>query len=302
MQPTQNTPTGDPSVDTYGSTPRVGATNGWYSQCQTCGFEYSRLSVDSECGTCATGDLSGVRLTLLAMGRYLSGHGWMQGEYYASTATLTPAACLVGALSLIAYGYPAEAPADNFTHPGFDLFEAAMCHLGGYLTHTYGRDLGDVYTFNDTPGRAVGEVLAMLHEAASSDPGRWVPRCCDDTPCAPYQRQSLVLTGDPVSDRSSAQRVYVCAACRHVYYVEAVDPDDVTALWAQWRTWVDSQPHDDAAHAPGTSGDCGTCYRYCFCTDGLTCMFHQYEDGETSSAVWDMPGQPTYAQIVGGTE
>ncbi|MDG6102349.1 hypothetical protein Daura_43520 [Dactylosporangium aurantiacum] len=248
-----------------------------------------------------TDDLAEVRSTLLAVAGYLSEHGWIQKEYYADPSCLTPAACTVGALSVVAYGYPAEAPADNFTHPGFDTFEAAMCHLGGYLTHTYGQACGDPYTFNDAPDRTVGEVLAMLREAATSDPGRWVPRCCEDERCVPDPNRPFVVVGEPGTDRFSIERAYECTACLRCYYVAAVDPADVTALRAQWRTWVDSLPHDGAPHTPGMSGDCDTCDSHCFCTTELTCIAHLVEDdGMFSTAVWDVPGQPTYVQLAGG--
>ncbi len=52
--------------------------------------------------------------TLRATALYLDRHGWCQGSYYDATAVcFTPAACLVGAIGMVCYGGPVDAPALN---------------------------------------------------------------------------------------------------------------------------------------------------------------------------------------------
>jgi hypothetical protein len=102
--------------------------------------------------------------TLRAAALYLSRHGWCQGAYYDQTATcFTPAACLVGAIGMVCYGGPVDAPAQNFDDPGFDAFETAVAYLDRYLTVWF--DL-DVYSFNDARGRTAEQVIAVLWAAA----------------------------------------------------------------------------------------------------------------------------------------
>jgi hypothetical protein len=105
-----------------------------------------------------------VAVTLRAAAVYLDRHGWCQGSYYDGTATVfTPPACLVGALGMVCYGGPVDAPAQQFTDPGFADFEAAVAFLDRYLTGVY--DL-DVYSFNDARGRTRTDVVLVLDEAA----------------------------------------------------------------------------------------------------------------------------------------
>src|SRR5690606_10602402 len=42
--------------------------------------------------------------------RYLAEHGWIQGSYYADPDAPSPAACVVGAIAIAAYGYPNPNP------------------------------------------------------------------------------------------------------------------------------------------------------------------------------------------------
>ena len=102
--------------------------------------------------------------TLRAAALYLSRHGWVQGSYYDQTATVfTPAACLVGALAMVCYGGPVEAPAEHLDTPEGAMFEAALSYLDGFLRIHHGVI---AYEFNDAKGRTLGEVLAVLEEAA----------------------------------------------------------------------------------------------------------------------------------------
>jgi len=243
------------------------------------------------------------RATLLATGRYLFTHGWIQQDYYANSGSLHPAACLVGALAMVSYGYPAEAPAENFSHPAFDTFEAAMCRLGGFLTHTYGRDLGDVYTFNDTPGRNVGEVLTMLHDAAMSDPGLWVPRCCDGQRCELDPDEPVAVIGDPITgDDFAVERVYRCMVCQNRYYVEAFNDNDRDTLWKAYRFRLDELQHHGEPHVPGTSDDCLTCDGYCYCTADRTCVNHLHTVDAEDWPSLDGTGRVRFGATVGGAE
>jgi len=108
-----------------------------------------------------------VSRTLRDAASYLARHGWIQGCYYDQTATVfTPAACLVGAIGMVCYGGPVDAPALNFDDPGFDDFEAAVAWLEDFLGRAYD---ADVYEFNDAKGRTADQVIAALNAAAD----RW---------------------------------------------------------------------------------------------------------------------------------
>jgi hypothetical protein len=97
---------------------------------------------------------------------YLERHGWIQGSYYDTTATVfTPAACLVGAIGMVCYGGPVDAPAQHFDDPGFLDFEEAVLHLDRYLLV---EDGSESYAFNDVPGRRVEDVLRVLRQAADT--------------------------------------------------------------------------------------------------------------------------------------
>ncbi|WP_446213995.1 DUF6197 family protein [Micromonospora sp. IBSANI012] len=104
--------------------------------------------------------------TLRDAALYLSRYGWIQGAYYDQAATcFTPAACTVGAIGMVCYGGPVDAPAQMFDAPEFVDFEAAVTLLDTYLREIYPCDMG-VYSFNDTPGRTRDEVIAALNAAA----------------------------------------------------------------------------------------------------------------------------------------
>ena len=103
--------------------------------------------------------------TLRAAALYLTQHGWIQGNYYDQAATVfTPAACTVGAIGMVCYGGPVDAPAQHFDAPEFADFEAAVCYLHRFLSTEYG--IETAYEFNDANGRAFADVVRVLNEAA----------------------------------------------------------------------------------------------------------------------------------------
>ena len=103
--------------------------------------------------------------TLRAAAFYLAGHGWIQGSYYDQAASwFTPAACVVGAIGMVCYGGPVEAPAQHFDQPGWAEFEAAVTYLDLFVSSRHGAD--SAYRFNDTPGRTMAQVVAALAGAA----------------------------------------------------------------------------------------------------------------------------------------
>ena len=111
-----------------------------------------------------------VTRTLLDAATYLSRHGWIQGAYYDdANPGLCPAACTVGAIAMVCYGSPVQAPALMFEHPGFASFEAAVSYLDATLRDEC--DQESVYTWNDDRCRTVGDVLHMLSEVAESFEG-----------------------------------------------------------------------------------------------------------------------------------
>jgi hypothetical protein len=110
-------------------------------------------------------------VTLRAAATYIVRYGWCQGGYYEQTdRSILPAACIVAAIGMVCYGHQVDAPAMNFEDPGWGDFEAAVAWLDRYLAARYGLDDNglpvEAYSFNDTRGRTVGEVIATLREAA----------------------------------------------------------------------------------------------------------------------------------------
>jgi hypothetical protein len=97
---------------------------------------------------------------------YLERHGWIQGSYYDDTAQVfTPAACTVGAIAMVCYGGPVDAPAQHFDDPGYLDFEEAVLHLDRYLLVEDGTE---AYEFNDVRGRAAADVIRVLRQAADT--------------------------------------------------------------------------------------------------------------------------------------
>jgi hypothetical protein len=97
---------------------------------------------------------------------YLERHGWNQGSYYDLTATrFTPAADMAGAIAMVCYGGPVEAPAQHFDDPGFLDWEEAVLHLDRWLLVNDG---SEAYEFNDAKGRRVEDILHALRQAAAT--------------------------------------------------------------------------------------------------------------------------------------
>lgn len=253
-------------------------------------------------GAPATAATSGtdesVRDVLLAAAKYLSEHGWNQHEYYADPNTVNPAACTVGALSMVCYGYPAEDPSGNVTHPCWHTFGTAVQQLNTYADDTFGGEVGGVYGFNDTPGRTVGEVLAMLRIAASPVPA---PRCgCNEEPMAVNPDVPFSAYGNGIDYPLSVCRVYVCRTCRYWDFVEVADPADRIAVQALYQAWARQLPHEGDPHVAGTSEDCDTCVVHCFCSSELTCVLHSHSDDESPwSSTWHVPGDPQFGTAAG---
>ncbi|GAB1693429.1 hypothetical protein [Krasilnikovia sp. M28-CT-15] len=106
------------------------------------------------------------RRVLQSAALYLERHGWIQGAYYdATTGSFLPPACLVGAIGMVCYGGPVDAPAQHFDNPGFLDFEEAVLHLDRYLLI---EDGSESYEFNDTKGRTLQQVTHALREAADT--------------------------------------------------------------------------------------------------------------------------------------
>jgi hypothetical protein len=126
---------------------------------------HEQVSAPADTTTPGTGDTSATPARVLRdAASYLSRHGWVQGSYYDQTATVfTPAACLVGAIGMVCYGGPVDAPALHHDAPGWSDFDSAVSYLDEELTDEYGMD---VYTWNDTPGRNAADVIATLYEMA----------------------------------------------------------------------------------------------------------------------------------------
>src|SRR5262245_10189362 len=120
-----------------------------------------------EAGTlsCTTATVEpSVGRTLREVARYLSEHGWVQGAYYDATGgSFSPPCCLVGALGMVCYGGPVDAPAQNFDDPGFARFEATLTYLDGVLSDRFGQIS---YEFNDTRGRTFPAVVYAVLLAA----------------------------------------------------------------------------------------------------------------------------------------
>jgi hypothetical protein len=104
-------------------------------------------------------------VTLTSAALYLERHGWIQGAYYdATSGVFTPPACLVGAIGMVCYGGPVDAPAQHFDDPGFLDFEEAVLHLDRYLLV---EDGSESYEFNDARGRTLADVTHVLRQAAA---------------------------------------------------------------------------------------------------------------------------------------
>src|SRR5215472_4086506 len=117
------------------------------------------------CGPAQPVDAETVAFTLRDAAKYLRLYGWIQGAYFdTDTDPFKPPACTVGAIAMVCYGHPYEAPAQRFGQHGHNEFEATVSYLDQILKDTYGQD--DVYTWNDDRARTVGEVIRVLHQVA----------------------------------------------------------------------------------------------------------------------------------------
>jgi len=102
---------------------------------------------------------------LLDAATYLERYGWITGAYYDGTSgSFTPPACMVGAIGMVCYGGPVDAPAQHFDDPGFLDFEEAVLHLDRWLLVEDGTES---YEFNDARGRTLADVTHVLRRAAA---------------------------------------------------------------------------------------------------------------------------------------
>jgi hypothetical protein len=167
---------------------------------------------------------------------YLERHGWIQGGYYDATArTFTPAACMVGAVGMVCYGGPVDAPAQHFDDPGFLDFEEALLHLDRYLLV---EDGSESYEFNDAKGRRVEDVTRVLRGAGSR----------------PAEELIDALRWVNARDERVAERLKLLTPC---------------GIWAEPAD-EDEQPptgHIQRPHLPGNLFGCPTCEERCCCAE-----------------------------------
>jgi hypothetical protein len=133
---------------------------------------------------------------------YLDRHGSVQGSYYdLASEVFTPAACMVGAIAIVCYGGPVEAPAQLFDQPGHAQFTQAVDWLDSCINARWGLC---AYEFNDTDTRTLTEVGTELLYAASRAelPGCGPVFDWRDTP----DGGRLVLTGDVADVREHVTR------------------------------------------------------------------------------------------------
>jgi hypothetical protein len=184
---------------------------------------------------------------------YLERHGWIQGAYYDGTSgVFTPAACLVGAIGMVCYGGPVDAPAQHFDDPGFLDFEEAVLHLDRYLLV---EDGSESYEFNDAKGRRVADVTYVLRQAA-------------DTSAEELIDAIRVIDARNADMAALAQLLTPCG------------------IWGDRADQPTPVDHVDYPHTPGTLYDCPACEASCFCTDGFQCVHcalaAETADGDTT--------------------
>ncbi|WP_238018641.1 hypothetical protein KZZ52_49970 [Dactylosporangium sp. AC04546] len=221
-----------------------------------------------------------VAQTLRDTALYLNRHGWNQGEYYdARNGLFTPPACLVGAIGMVCYGGPVDAPALNYDDPGFGAFEAAVRYLNAFLRLRHGLAM-DAYAFNDTRGRTLDEVLAVLDTAAGFDLRAHVPWHCGRfmQPDIDVQVDCLAL---PEAERF-VSAWHVCPECGYTATVEVTDPAARKLAVDGYRDLAEIAVHDDPKHTPGTSDACEACDLYCYCTAESACINHVEDDTDTA--------------------
>jgi hypothetical protein len=99
--------------------------------------------------------------------RYLTAFGWIQNDFYADDSD-TPAACVAGAMALVAIGERRDNEADigNPDDPSIDpLLREAARWMGTALVRTYGMG---VLGFNDHPGQQAAIVVDHLRQVANA--------------------------------------------------------------------------------------------------------------------------------------
>ncbi len=72
---------------------------------------------------------------------------------------------MVGAIAMVCYGGPVEAPAQHFDDPGYLDFEEAVLHLDRWLLV---QDGCEAYEFNDAKGRRFEDITYALRQAAAT--------------------------------------------------------------------------------------------------------------------------------------
>ena len=159
--------------------------------------------------TPGAGQASGtVARVLRSAAVYLERHGWIQGAYYDGTSEVfTPAACLVGAIGMVCYGGPVDAPAQHFDDPGYLDFEEAVLHLDRYLLV---EDGSESYEFNDAKGRRVADIIHVLRQAADTpaeeliDALRAIDAKSAEMAAVVQLLKPCGMWGDPTASASSA--------------------------------------------------------------------------------------------------
>ena len=103
---------------------------------------------------------------------YLRRHGWTQHDYVASGLEQFPAACVVGAIGIAAYGYATSNPyGDYHDHAGRRLFGRAVDFFDDHVVLHHDPSRDDMVSgigWNDDPRRTAEQVIAAL-EAAADD-------------------------------------------------------------------------------------------------------------------------------------
>ncbi|MEV6493725.1 hypothetical protein AB0M20_34665 [Actinoplanes sp. NPDC051633] len=184
---------------------------------------------------------------------YLERHGWIQGAYYDPSATVfTPAADMAGAIGMVCYGGPVEAPAQHFDDPGFLDFEEAMLHLDRFLLVENG---SQSYEFNDAKGRRAEDVIGVLREAAARPAEELI--------------DALRVIDTEDADRATLVRLLIPCG---------------------WREPVDQPMVHVGQHVPGSRWGCPRCQAECFCLDGIQCVHCvlQFEQDATDDLI---PGE-----------
>jgi hypothetical protein len=191
-------------------------------------------------------------LVLRSAALYLERHGWIQGSYYDTTSQVfTPAACLVGAIGMVCYGGPVDAPAQHFDDPGYLDFEEALLHLDRYLLV---EDGSESYEFNDANGRRVEDVLHVLREAASRPAEELIDAIRAVEPASP--------------DMADLKGLFLPSGA-----FRAEDDE-------QWPVG-----HIARRHLPGNLFGCPTCEERCFCAELSWRCVHCARTAERSTGV-----------------